>query len=428
MIFTVKLVLSNRLIHQAFQLKSDRLPSGGHHDFPNSFCSKLGEYHLLSTSKRNLPFSHTIGNWLTTKSIDDPLVTYVEIDRRRPYKTAKFLGFGCSFTDSDLDMLQRIPSSLLDSLFGTYFSANALNFELLRVPIDTSFEAKQRIYANRLNNNAKVDAVIQPETSPNSLRKFVESMDKNQIGMLTLDSNCSDKMENVIDKVNQIHALVAAINRTMECKTPKICLMDCTHRIEQPWLFQLRNTQNNILDKIDMISLTNHLNSPKFLCRSYKNCRKPILFTNLEEISKPSVDSWQEAEQLIDNLMALLHQNIAGYFEDSLISNARAKKPGNSLLMIGENDSKLIKQLAFYAMAHFSRHILPDSKRLTATLCGPMAAGIKTIAYLRPDAKILVLLYNPNGVPVPMKVVDKHMGHINAILQPKSINSIIYCI
>lgn len=431
-IFSVKLVISIELIRS----------SQNNYEFPNISHSKFGEYHLMSTSKFNHSFSHTIGKWSSNRSVDNPTVTYVEIDRRNPYKMSKFVGFGSTFTDSDIEIFQQMPSTSVDYVFENYFSANGLNFELLRVPIDRNFETKQKIYVKR--PLLKIVAVIRPKhfgssAEPNApnltdpLIKLAKSLNnKNKIEMLSLDCNLTERIPNFADQAHQIRKLITTFNQnTTEFEAPKICLTDCTRRIEQPWLFQLEKSRINILDKIDMISLTNHCVPSKFLCRAYKKYRKPILFTKSEELNQFStipIDLWQRVEELIDRIMSLLHQNIVGYFENSLISHARGMHATDTLIMFDGNDKKLRKLPAFYATAHFSRHILSTSERLAATLCGPMTSSIQTVAYLRPDAKVLVLLYNSNEISIPVTVVDKRIGKFDIILPPKSINSIVYCI
>lgn len=411
--------------------------------FPNISESKLGEFHLMSTSKSNLSFAHTIGKWSSTNySLDDPTVTYVEIDRRNPFEMSKFLGFGSTFTDSDFEMFQRMPSALVDCIFENFFSANGLNFELLRVAIDRNFAAKRERYLKRLcqrqlNRQLRLVAVIGPENfasssefglnATNSTESLVQldNLMKNEtkVGILSLDFNFTEQAPNATDQAHRIQSLISSFNRSSaDVVTPKICLTDCTRRNEQPWLFQLEESQRNILNQIDMIALTNRSGSPESLCRAYKKYQKPIIFTVAEQedqFSQPAqVDLWQKTGEFIDRMMALLLQNIAGYFEHSL----------NALIMLDESGTKLKEYSAFYGMAHFSRHILPNSKRLAATLCGPMMTNIQTVAYLRPDARIFVLLYNSNDISAPVWVVDKHFGKFSVVLPPKSINSILYSI
>lgn len=422
------------------QTQFDRLHTEEDCEFPNISDLKLGEYHLMSTSKFNVSFAHTIGKLSSSNtSMDDPLVTYVEIDRRSPFKLSEFLGFGCTFTDSDLEILQKLPATLVDRVFENYFSANGLNFELLRVPVDGNFEAKRKIYSERqLGKQLKLVAVFRRENfdSPSEFRsnvtnstgtllKLVKSMNdenENKIEMIQLDFDSTEQAPNVTDQANQIQKLITSFNRsTAAFVTPKICLTDSTRRIEQPWLFELEKSHENIFNRFDMISLTNRSVPPEFLCRAYKKYQKPIIFEEIKDVNGvPTVetDLWQTAEELIGRIMSLLHQNIVGFLGHSL----------NSLITFDENEAKFSKHPAFYAIAHFSRHILPHSKRIAATLCGPMMASIQTVAYLRPDGKILVLLYNLNDISIAVTVVDKRIGTWNITLSPKSIHSIVYCI
>lgn len=55
------------------------------------------------------------------------------------------------------------------------------------------------------------------------------------------------------------------------------------------------------------------------------------------------------------------------------------------------NESEIYKQPTFYAMGHFSRFILPDSKRVFAKSSHKF---IKSTGFLRPDGYMAVVLYN----------------------------------
>lgn len=417
----------------------DRLHTEKDCEFPNISDLKLGEYHLMSTSKFNVSFADTIGKLSSSnKSMDDPSVTYVEIDRRSPFKMSAFLGFGCTFTDSDLEILQKLPSTLVDRAFENYFSVNGLNFELLRLTIDGNFKAKREIYSERqLGKQLKLVAVFRRENFDSSsefrsnvtnstgpLLKLVKSMNdenENKIEMIQLNFDSTEQAPNVTDQANQIQKLMTLFKRsTAAFVTPKICLTDSTRRMEQPWLFELEKSHENILDRIDMISLTSRSVPPELLSRAYKKYQKPIIFEEIKDVNGVPTDErdlWQTAEELIGRIMSLLHQNIVGFLGHSI----------NSLIKFDENGAKFSKHPVFYAIAHFSRHILPNSKRISATLCGPMMASIQTVAYLRSDAKILVLLYNSSDISIAVTVVDKRIGKWNIILPPKSIHSIVYC-
>lgn len=433
-----------------FKLKSkfNCMCSENDYNFPNVSHSKPGQYHLMSTSKLNRSVSHHIGMWSPNIGVGNSSITYVQIDRRKPYEQSKFFGFGSTFTDADLNIFPRMSSMQRDHLFESYFSANGLNFELLRVPINKYFATKRKMYANNLsqrplNEHLKIVAAVRPserfgsteevcDANSNHIIKLIKSLcNDDKIEMLSIDFNCSE--QNVTVAANQIRTLIAAFDGIAKCMAPKICLTDCTRQIGEPWLFQLEKSQIKILDKIDMILMTNQSVAPERLCRAYKKYHKPISFAEIKldqrkQMSTVQIDSWQKTEQFIDTIMALLRQNIVGYFGNSLISKVNGRHTANTLITFDERKSKICKQSNFYAMAHFSRHILPTSKRLAATICGPMAAGIQTVAYLRPDANILILLYNPNGMSIPAYVVDKRIGTIDVTLQPKSINSILYSI
>lgn len=78
-------------------------------------------------------------------------------------------------------------------------------------------------------------------------------------------------------------------------------------------------------------------------------------------------------------------------------------------------------------MAHFSRFILPGSVRIDANLSGCGTSKLKTIAFRRPDNRVVVIINNLDGKhSVSVTVADTTKGKINIKLRPKSINTLVY--
>lgn len=76
-------------------------------------------------------------------------------------------------------------------------------------------------------------------------------------------------------------------------------------------------------------------------------------------------------------------------------------------------------------MAHFSKFIWPNSIRIGAHLRG-VSRKVKSLAFLRPDNRIVVILYNGLKKAIPMTIRDKTGTKINIKLKKQSINTIVY--
>lgn len=95
-------------------------------------------------------------------------------------------------------------------------------------------------------------------------------------------------------------------------------------------------------------------------------------------------------------------------------------------IILNKDFTEMYKGPMFYVMAHFSKFIIPGSVRIEATLSGISSKFVQTIAFLRPDDKVTVILYNncSNVVDMTIKCAPKRAFSIK--LKPKSINSLVY--
>lgn len=95
-------------------------------------------------------------------------------------------------------------------------------------------------------------------------------------------------------------------------------------------------------------------------------------------------------------------------------------------IILNKDLTEMYKGPMFYVMAHFSKFILPGSMRIEATLKGIPSTFVQTLAFLRPDNKIAVILYNnrSNVIDLTIKCDPKKVFSIK--LKPKSINSLVY--
>lgn len=97
-------------------------------------------------------------------------------------------------------------------------------------------------------------------------------------------------------------------------------------------------------------------------------------------------------------------------------------------IILSEDGQEMYKQPTFYAMAHFSKFILRGSVRIAANILTPSKSRIKSLAFLRPDNKIVVILFNRSKKAVLVTIKDTSKGKFNIHLKPKSINTLVYTV
>lgn len=118
------------------------------------------------------------------------------------------------------------------------------------------------------------------------------------------------------------------------------------------------------------------------------------------------------------------------YFLVVLNSHGGPNYIGNvvdAMIIANYDFTQIYKQPQFYAMAHFSRFILPGSRRIETIISGDNVENLSSLAFLRPDHKVAAIFYNKNEKQIiSLRISDKLRGVIDVDILPKSLNSIIY--
>ncbi|KAK7486771.1 hypothetical protein BaRGS_00021918 [Batillaria attramentaria] len=97
----------------------------------------------------------------------------------------------------------------------------------------------------------------------------------------------------------------------------------------------------------------------------------------------------------------------------------------NSPIFVNATSGEFYKQPMFYAMGHFSKFLPPGSIYLEMT-ASPAPAGVKAVAFRRPDAKIAAVFLNMDNSPVTVSVHDPDSGYINLLLPALSLKTLIW--
>ncbi|XP_031621874.1 lysosomal acid glucosylceramidase-like [Contarinia nasturtii] len=145
----------------------------------------------------------------------------------------------------------------------------------------------------------------------------------------------------------------------------------------------------------------------------------------------PRLGLWKRAEELIKILIENLTHWVVGYIDWNLMLDHTGGPSyiNNSIdapIILSKDKKKMYKQPLFYVMAHFSKFIPAGSTRIDAKISGCMSDKLLTAAFLQPNKKITVIIYNDELRSVGLTVNDKTKGKVNIKLEPKSINTLVY--
>lgn len=193
----------------------------------------------------------------------------------------------------------------------------------------------------------------------------------------------------------------------------------------------------NTISVLDVHGYYDHRSSPFILDEMHNLYKKPIVYSEMSygggimNATGPRLGSWTRAELSIQNIISALNHYVSGYIDWNLILDANggpnyANNLIDAAIMANANFTEVYKQPLFYAMAHFSTFIPPGSARIFSNTVQLQTINVLSVAFLRPDDKISMILYNNNTAAVQLKIVDTFKGFIFVKLKPKSINTLIY--
>lgn len=142
--------------------------------------------------------------------------------------------------------------------------------------------------------------------------------------------------------------------------------------------------------------------------------------------------SWERFETLVTIMVENMKHGIVGFIDWNLMLNAFGGPAIDgsvidACILTDTEYKSFIKQPIFYVMAHFSKFIPPGSRRIDATIFNSGIYSLKTLAYLRPDGMIVVILYNESDLGVDNLLISDRLNNvIEMVVKPKTLYTIIY--
>lgn len=366
-----------------------------------------------------------------------------------------FLGFGGAFTEATGYSLNSLPKQKQDEALNDYFSNQGLNYTFCRLPIgSTDFSLKPYSYSSKedlsdfsiehdqknilaiIKSALKINPHISFLASPWSPPKFMKSN-----RMLTLGGKLQEKYYqaysnylvkyilsyknegidiNYITIQNEPNAMQIwesclytaeeEINFAINYLSPtfqknkintKILIWD--HNKEKLFArttkeLSTNNAQNTISgiayhyytgDHFENISLT-HKAFPNMLLIHTEGCTGYSKFNPNDEIINGEIYG--------HDILGDLNSGANAYIDWNLVLDNKGGPNHklnycNSPIMLNKTNSDYIKNLTYYYIGHFSKLIMPQSKRIAFS---KYTSDIEITSFKNPDNSIVIVLMNRN--------------------------------
>ncbi|XP_050327113.1 lysosomal acid glucosylceramidase-like isoform X1 [Bactrocera neohumeralis] len=143
----------------------------------------------------------------------------------------------------------------------------------------------------------------------------------------------------------------------------------------------------------------------------------------------PILGSWKRGEKFARNFLQNLQHDFNGWIDWNIVLDEQGGPNYVSNFVDAPSIANMTslnefyKQPMFYTMGHFSKFIPEGSTRIAAERTN---VNVDTVAFLRPDGSVVVVVFNSGYASVNVEVRDKKQGSIKINIPQKSIHTILY--
>ncbi|KAJ9589820.1 hypothetical protein L9F63_027919, partial [Diploptera punctata] len=139
--------------------------------------------------------------------------------------------------------------------------------------------------------------------------------------------------------------------------------------------------------------------------------------------------NWVRAENYTSNIIQDMNRWVTGWVDWNLAldtsggpnwANNRVESP----IIVNERTNEFYKQPMFYNLAHFSKFILPGSRRIAYRISSDDI--IKCVAFLRPDNIVAIVLQNRMDVDADVVILVQNRKSIVVPAPAHSVHTVLY--
>ncbi|XP_041373203.1 LOW QUALITY PROTEIN: lysosomal acid glucosylceramidase-like [Gigantopelta aegis] len=148
------------------------------------------------------------------------------------------------------------------------------------------------------------------------------------------------------------------------------------------------------------------------------------------QLKKVILGSWDRAESYAHSIIEDINHWVTGWTDWNIALDMRGGPNWvnnfvDSPVIVNAKAGEFYKQPMFYAMGHFSKYVVPGSKRIELKLTGDNK-NLHSVAFLLPDDSIVVTVLNKDPGSIPVTVEDKNLGSFTTVLDGRSITTWIW--
>lgn len=173
------------------------------------------------------------------------------------------------------------------------------------------------------------------------------------------------------------------------------------------------------------LDLTNELFPDKFILYT-EACQG----TSEDPKLKVDLGSWDKGVGFSESIIENMNHWVTGWCDWNMALNIYggpswiAHKLNAPIIVDAEYDV-FYKNPMYYHLGHFSKFVLPDSRRADLTIQQD-GQGLQAIAFLRPDGIVALIVLNASDDPVSISVNQTGIGYLDVLVPEHSIQTYLW--
>ncbi|XP_035716233.1 lysosomal acid glucosylceramidase [Folsomia candida] len=142
--------------------------------------------------------------------------------------------------------------------------------------------------------------------------------------------------------------------------------------------------------------------------------------------------SWYLAETYMQDIASTTQHSVAGWTDWNLALNMSGgptwagASERSAPIIVSDDASEFYKMPMYYALAHWSKFVVPGSRRMATVPVFPGTSDFRVTAFLRPDGGVTIVSYNMLMEDQVLNLTVPNKGTIKIRVGAKSFNSYLY--
>ncbi|ESP00722.1 hypothetical protein LOTGIDRAFT_158016 [Lottia gigantea] len=177
------------------------------------------------------------------------------------------------------------------------------------------------------------------------------------------------------------------------------------------------------------------ISSPSDLDKAHTNFPEKFLFASeacegdLPWERHVDMGSWYRAEAYGHSIVQDMNHWVTGWTDWNIALDMQGGPNWvsnfvDAPIIVNKDKQEFYKQPMFYAMGHFSKFVVPGSKRMDIKTQG--STNLELTAFISPDSSIVLVILNRHDTEEAISIQDPELGYLNTKISAHTILTLVW--